>query len=204
MTLTAAGLAVVGLTATSEGPQRYSLAALMAVESAILAPGVGLVRIATHRDVKHLGEALLLATAAGVLFGVSDVAIKYPHSLATLHAGGGKGAHGRVRHRCRSSHNQTSVRPSKRGGYTRRLMTDANLTDPEKVILKGLLDKHPEPVAVKNLADDPDDWPKTWDIVQRLADEQVPLVELGQSGGDDRSNVPVTLTPAGETTARTL
>lgn len=83
-------------------------------------------------------------------------------------------------------------------------MTDANLTDPEKVILKGLLDKHPEPVAVKNVADDPDDWPKTWDIVQRLADEQVPLVELGQSGGDDRSNVPVTLTPAGETTARTL
>jgi drug/metabolite transporter (DMT)-like permease len=77
VTLTAAGLAVIGLTATSEGPQRSSLAALIAVESAILAVGVGLVRISTRRDVKHYGESLLLATAAGVLFGVSDVAIKY-------------------------------------------------------------------------------------------------------------------------------
>ena len=77
MTLTAAGLAVIGLTATSEGPQRSSLAALIAVESAILAFGIGLVRISTRRDVEHHGEALLLAVAAGVLFGVSDVAIKY-------------------------------------------------------------------------------------------------------------------------------
>jgi drug/metabolite transporter (DMT)-like permease len=77
MTLTAAGLAVIGLTSTAEGPQRSSLAALIAVESAILALGVGLVRISTRRDVEHHGEALLLATAAGVLFGVSDVAIKY-------------------------------------------------------------------------------------------------------------------------------
>jgi drug/metabolite transporter (DMT)-like permease len=77
MTLTATGLAVIGLTATSEGPQRFSLAALIAVETAILALGVGLVRISTRRDVEHRGEALLLAVAAGVLFGVSDVAIKY-------------------------------------------------------------------------------------------------------------------------------
>jgi hypothetical protein len=46
--------------------------------------------------------------------------------------------------------------------------------------------------------------PKTWDIVQRLAEEQVPLVELGQSEGDDRSNVPITLTPEGETVAHTI
>ncbi len=77
MTLTAAGLAVIGLTATSEGPQRSSLAALIAVETAVLAIGVGLVRISTRRDIEHRGEALLLAVAAGVLFGVSDVAIKY-------------------------------------------------------------------------------------------------------------------------------
>ena len=51
MTLTAAGLAVIGLTATSEGPQRSSLAALIAVETAILAFGIGLVRISTRRDV---------------------------------------------------------------------------------------------------------------------------------------------------------
>jgi drug/metabolite transporter (DMT)-like permease len=77
MALTAAGLAMIGLTATSEGPQHSSLAALIAVESAILAVGVGLVRISTRRDIEHHGEALLLAVAAGVLFGVSDVAIKY-------------------------------------------------------------------------------------------------------------------------------
>ena len=68
---------MIGLTATAEGPQRSSLAALIAVETAVLAVGVGLVWISTHRDVEHRGEALLLATAAGVLFGVSDVAIKY-------------------------------------------------------------------------------------------------------------------------------
>jgi drug/metabolite transporter (DMT)-like permease len=75
--LTAVGLAVIGLTATSEGPQRSSLAALIAVEGAILALGIGLVRVSTRRAIEHRGEALLLATAAGVLFGVSDVAIKY-------------------------------------------------------------------------------------------------------------------------------
>jgi drug/metabolite transporter (DMT)-like permease len=75
--LTAVGLAVIGLTSTSEGPQRSSLAALIAVEGAILALGIGLVRISTRRAIEHRGEALLLATAAGVLFGVSDVAIKY-------------------------------------------------------------------------------------------------------------------------------
>jgi drug/metabolite transporter (DMT)-like permease len=75
--LTAVGLAVIGLTSTSEGAQHSSLAALIAVEGAILALGIGLVRVSTRRDIEHRGEALLLATAAGVLFGVSDVAIKY-------------------------------------------------------------------------------------------------------------------------------
>jgi drug/metabolite transporter (DMT)-like permease len=75
--LTAVGLVVIGLTAKSEGPQRSSLAALIAVEGAILALGIALVRVSTRRAIEHRGEALLLATAAGVLFGVSDVAIKY-------------------------------------------------------------------------------------------------------------------------------
>ena len=75
--ITAAGLVVLGLTTKTEGPQRASLAALIAVEIGILALGVALVRISTRRDVDHRREALLLATAAGVLFGVSDVAIKY-------------------------------------------------------------------------------------------------------------------------------
>ena len=83
-------------------------------------------------------------------------------------------------------------------------MADTDLTDSQKGVLKALLDKHPQPVAVKNLAADPDNWSQTWDIVQRLAEEQVPLVELGQSEGDDRSNVPITLTPEGETVAHTI
>jgi hypothetical protein len=49
VTITAAGLAIIGVTATAEGPQRSSLAALIAVESAILLLGVGLVRISTRR-----------------------------------------------------------------------------------------------------------------------------------------------------------
>jgi drug/metabolite transporter (DMT)-like permease len=75
--ITAAGLVVLGLTARAEGPQRTSLAALIAVETGILALGIALVRISTRHGVDHRPEALLLATAAGVLFGVSDVAIKY-------------------------------------------------------------------------------------------------------------------------------
>lgn len=75
--ITAVGLVVLGVTSGPEGPQRASLAALIAVETGILALGVVLVRISTHQAVDRRSEAFLLATAAGVLFGVSDVAIKY-------------------------------------------------------------------------------------------------------------------------------
>ncbi len=75
--ITAVGLIVLGLTAGSQRPERASLAALIAVETGILALGIGLVRISTRDDVGRRREAFLLATAAGVLFGVSDVAIKY-------------------------------------------------------------------------------------------------------------------------------
>jgi drug/metabolite transporter (DMT)-like permease len=85
VTITAAGLVVIGLTSTAEGPQRTSLAALIAVEAAILVFGIGLVRISTRHRMPDRGEALLLATAAGVLFGVSDVAMKYlTHSTGPL------------------------------------------------------------------------------------------------------------------------
>src|ERR1039458_9291490 len=56
VTLTAAGLAVIGLTATSEGPQRSSLAALIVAETAILGLGVGLVRISTRPNSCNLGR----------------------------------------------------------------------------------------------------------------------------------------------------
>jgi drug/metabolite transporter (DMT)-like permease len=78
VTITAAGLVVIGLTgAGANDPQRASLAALIAVESAIFALGAALVRISTRRLVLHRAEGLLLGAAAGALFGVSDVAIKY-------------------------------------------------------------------------------------------------------------------------------
>jgi hypothetical protein len=69
--------------ARAEGPQRSSLAALIVFESAILALGVGLVRISTRRGVAWRRESLLLATAAGVLFGVSEL----PSSTSPTRAG---------------------------------------------------------------------------------------------------------------------
>ena len=78
VTITAAGLAVIGLTGGgANDPQRASLAALIAVEGAIFAIGAALVRVSTRRHVLPRAEGLLLGAAAGALFGVSDVAIKW-------------------------------------------------------------------------------------------------------------------------------
>jgi hypothetical protein len=54
-----------------------SLAALIAFESVILGLGVGLVRISTRHGMPQRREAFMLATAAGVLFGLSNVSLKY-------------------------------------------------------------------------------------------------------------------------------
>jgi drug/metabolite transporter (DMT)-like permease len=78
VTITAAGLLLIGLTGGGANhPHRASLSALIAVECAIFALGAALVRISTRRRVLHRAEGLLLGAAAGALFGVSDVAIKY-------------------------------------------------------------------------------------------------------------------------------
>jgi len=78
VTITAAGLAIIGLTASGAArPQRSSLAALIAVEAAVFAVGAALLAISTHRRIRHRVEGLLLGLAAGALFGVSDIAIKY-------------------------------------------------------------------------------------------------------------------------------
>jgi drug/metabolite transporter (DMT)-like permease len=78
VTITAAGLVVIGLTgAGANDPQRASLAALIAVEGTIFALGGALVRVSTRRHVLPRAEGLLLGAAAGALFGVSDVAIKW-------------------------------------------------------------------------------------------------------------------------------
>jgi drug/metabolite transporter (DMT)-like permease len=78
VTITAAGLAVIGLTGGGANhPPRASLAALIAVEGTIFALGAALVRVSARRHVLPRAEGLLLGAAAGALFGVSDVAIKY-------------------------------------------------------------------------------------------------------------------------------
>ena len=85
--ITAAGLAIIGLTGGGAArPQRSSLAALIAVEAAIFAVGAALLAISAHRSVLHRAEGLLLGLAAGALFGVSDVAIKYlTHAEGPFH-----------------------------------------------------------------------------------------------------------------------
>ena len=78
VTGTAAGLVVIGLTGGGANhPGRASLAALIAVEGAIFAIGAALVRISARRHLQPRAEGLILGAAAGALFGVSAVAIKY-------------------------------------------------------------------------------------------------------------------------------
>ena len=78
VTITAAGLVVIGLTGAGAGDtERASLAALIAFEAAIFAIGAALVRISARRHLGPRAEGRLLGAAAGALFGVSAVAIKY-------------------------------------------------------------------------------------------------------------------------------
>jgi drug/metabolite transporter (DMT)-like permease len=77
--VTAVGLAVIALTGGSQAGEsgRYALAALITVEGAVFAVGLALAAISTHRRILQASEGLLLGAAAGALFGVSDIAIKY-------------------------------------------------------------------------------------------------------------------------------
>jgi drug/metabolite transporter (DMT)-like permease len=76
--VTAAGLAVIGVTSGSEGePEPYAVAALIAVECGVLVAGIAVAAASTHRSVPSAAQGLLLGAAAGALFGVSDIAIKF-------------------------------------------------------------------------------------------------------------------------------
>ena len=78
VTITATGLVVIGLTsAGAEDAQRASLAALIAIEGGIFTVVAVLIRISTRRHLPPRGEGLLLGAAAGALWGISDVALKY-------------------------------------------------------------------------------------------------------------------------------
>jgi drug/metabolite transporter (DMT)-like permease len=77
LTITAAGLVVVGLTSGEPHGRSSDLAALIGVECGVLATGALLVLGSVRLDNTHRNEGLMLAVAAGALFGVSDVAVKY-------------------------------------------------------------------------------------------------------------------------------
>jgi drug/metabolite transporter (DMT)-like permease len=77
ITITAAGLVVVGLTSGKPHGGRSDLGALIGVECGVLAIGALLVLGSVKLDNTHRNEGMMLAVAAGALFGVSDVAVKY-------------------------------------------------------------------------------------------------------------------------------
>jgi drug/metabolite transporter (DMT)-like permease len=77
--ITAAGLAVIGLTTGADAGETrgYALAALISLECGVLALSAAVAVTATNRRVPRAAQGMLLGAAAGALFGVSDVAIKY-------------------------------------------------------------------------------------------------------------------------------
>jgi drug/metabolite transporter (DMT)-like permease len=79
VTVTAFGLAVIAVTggAHTSAVRHYSLAALIAVECGVFALGAALIMISMHGSLDPATRGLLLGVAAGVLFGVSDIALKY-------------------------------------------------------------------------------------------------------------------------------
>lgn len=74
---TAIGLATLGLTSVPIKGDRASGAALIAVEAAALVISAALIWAATRVQRLQHREGILLATAAGALFGASDIAIKH-------------------------------------------------------------------------------------------------------------------------------
>jgi drug/metabolite transporter (DMT)-like permease len=75
--LTAIGLALLTVTLPHSGGAHssYSLAGMIAFEAGLLAVGMLLV-FSHHLGVEHHQHGVLLGAASGILFGVSDVAIK--------------------------------------------------------------------------------------------------------------------------------
>jgi drug/metabolite transporter (DMT)-like permease len=87
VTVTAFGLAVIAVTGGSHTSalRHYSLAALIAVECGVFTLGATLIMISMHGSLNPATKGLLLGVAAGVLFGVSDIALKY--LTEALHGG---------------------------------------------------------------------------------------------------------------------
>ena len=85
--VTAFGLAVIAVTGGSHTSalRHYSPAALIAVECAVFTLGAALIMVSMHGSLNPATKGLLLGVAAGVLFGVSDIALKY--LTEALHGG---------------------------------------------------------------------------------------------------------------------
>lgn len=79
VTITAAGLAVIGLTQESQpgGPPGYALAALISIECTVLLLATWLAVMCSRLRLLQPREGLLLGIAAGALFGISDIALKF-------------------------------------------------------------------------------------------------------------------------------
>jgi drug/metabolite transporter (DMT)-like permease len=78
LAVTAAGLAVLGITGGPAGDAgRSSLAALIALEAAMFAASSLLIAGSIKLPRMHPGEGLVLGVAAGCLFGVSDISLKF-------------------------------------------------------------------------------------------------------------------------------
>jgi drug/metabolite transporter (DMT)-like permease len=83
--VTACGLAVLGLTAAPPARNHASAAALIAVEGAVVALSGALILVSSRLEPRHLRKGIVLGTAAGALFGVSDIAIKHLVHPALTH-----------------------------------------------------------------------------------------------------------------------
>jgi hypothetical protein len=75
--VTAVGLVVLGLTAAPAAREHASAAALIAVEGTVIVISGTLICASVRLERLHLREGIFLATAAGALFGTSDIAIKH-------------------------------------------------------------------------------------------------------------------------------
>ena len=77
--VTGVGLTVIAITAGTHTSalRDYSLAALIAVECGVFVLGLALIRISRRDGRGSAAQGLLLGVASGVLFGVSDIVLKY-------------------------------------------------------------------------------------------------------------------------------
>jgi drug/metabolite transporter (DMT)-like permease len=84
LAVTAAGLTVLGVTGGPAGlAGRSSLAALIALQAGVFAASSLLMTCSVKLSRLHPGEGLALGAAAGCLFGVSDISLKFLTHAAT-------------------------------------------------------------------------------------------------------------------------